>query len=590
MTRARSAIAATGLRKSFGDHVVLDGIDLDVAEGTVFALLGPNGAGKTTIVQILSTLIGADAGELRVAGHDLARDPDAVRAAIGVTGQFSAVDNLLTGRENLILMADLHHLGRAEGRRRAAELLDRFDLADAADEPAATYSGGMRRRLDLAMTLVGDPRLIFLDEPTTGLDPRSRHTMWAIIRDLVAGGVTVFLTTQYLEEADQLADRIAVLDHGRLVAEGTADELKRLVPGGHVRLEFADPSGLDSAARRPGRGRPAATTRSPSPFPSDGSVPSLRALLDRLDAESIAVAGLSVHTPDLDDVFLALTGSDTTHQERTSMSTVSYAHPGLGDDAAAQPAPHAALPRIDRLRPSASRSSSCCCSCSSSATRWAPAWPASPAGAQDYLDYVTPGIILLAAAGAAQGVAISVAMDMTEGIVARFRTMAIARVSVLTGHVVGSLIQTMIAMAVVVGVALLARLRAHRRPARLDRGDRPPGDGQLRADLAGGRARDGHQERRGREQPPHAADPAALPRQRVRPHRLDAGRDALVRRVPALHADHGDPARTADGHPDRQQRRPRRRLVRRHRAGRIPVGEAAVQPRPDAVAPGSNSA
>jgi ABC-2 type transport system ATP-binding protein len=317
MTRTRSAIVATGLRKSFGDLVVLDGIDLDVAEGTVFALLGPNGAGKTTIVGILSTLIRADAGELSVDGHDLARDPDAVRAAIGVTGQFSAVDNLLTGRENLILMADLNHLGRVEGRRRAAELLDRFDLADAANRPAATYSGGMRRRLDLAMTLVGDPRLIFLDEPTTGLDPRSRHTMWGIIRELVAGGVTVFLTTQYLDEADELADRIAVLDHGRLVAEGSAGELKRLVPGGHVRLEFADPAGLDSAARVLGesaRGDEALALI----VPSDGSLPSLRALLDRLDTESIAVAGLTVHTPDLDDVFLALTGSDTTHQEMTS--------------------------------------------------------------------------------------------------------------------------------------------------------------------------------------------------------------------------------------------------------------------------------
>jgi ABC-2 type transport system ATP-binding protein len=229
MRRSPSAVAVTGLRKSFGDHRVLDGVDLDVAEGTIFALLGPNGAGKTTMVQILSTLIGADGGAVRVAGHDLARDPDAIRAAIGVTGQFSAVDNLLTGRQNLILMADLHHLGRAEGRRRAAALLDRFDLDDAADRPPSTYSGGMRRRLDLAMTLVGDPRLIFLDEPTTGLDPRSRRTMWQLIRELVAGGVTVFLTTQYLEEADQLADQIALLDHGTIVAEGTADELKRLV-------------------------------------------------------------------------------------------------------------------------------------------------------------------------------------------------------------------------------------------------------------------------------------------------------------------------------------------------------------------------
>src|SRR5437667_7592552 len=211
-------IETRGFRKSVGDHVVLDGIDLDVAEGTILALLGPNGAGKTTTVQILSTLIRADSGEVRIAGHDLANDPDAVRAAIGVTGQFSAVDNLLTGQENLLLMADLHHLRRDEGRRRAASLLDRFDLADVAKKPAATYSGGMRRRLDLAMTLVGDPRLIFLDEPTTGLDPRSRRTMWDIIRALVADGVTIFLTTQYLEEADQLADRIAALDRGALVA------------------------------------------------------------------------------------------------------------------------------------------------------------------------------------------------------------------------------------------------------------------------------------------------------------------------------------------------------------------------------------
>jgi ABC-2 type transport system ATP-binding protein len=225
------SIVARGLRKSFGDQLVLDGVDLDVAEGTTFALLGPNGAGKTTIVNVLTTLIRADAGTIRVAGHDPETDPDAVRAAIGVTGQFAAVDNLLTGRENLILMADLHRLGRAEGRRRAAELLERFDLVAAADRPAVTYSGGMRRRLDLAMTLVGEPRVIFLDEPTAGLDPRSRHAMWEIVRGLVAGGVTIFLTTQHLEEADELADRIGLLDHGRLIAEGSPEELKRQTPG-----------------------------------------------------------------------------------------------------------------------------------------------------------------------------------------------------------------------------------------------------------------------------------------------------------------------------------------------------------------------
>ena len=313
-TTTRSALKATGLRKSFGDQVVLDGIDLDVPEGTVFALLGPNGAGKTTTVQILSTLIGADGGQVQVAGHDVARDPDPVREVIGVTGQLTAVDNLLTGQENLILMADLRHLGRTEGRRRAAELLEVFDLAAAASKPAGTYSGGMRRRLDLAMGLVGDPRIIFLDEPTAGLDPRSRRTMWQIIRDLVSGGVTVFLTTQYLEEADELADRIALLDHGRLVAEGTADELKRRIPGGHIRLQFPDPDGLEAAARTLGevmRDDEALTLD----VNSDGSVKSLRALLDRLDAASIEVSELSVHTPDLDDVFLALTGQPDKEKE-----------------------------------------------------------------------------------------------------------------------------------------------------------------------------------------------------------------------------------------------------------------------------------
>ncbi|MFE7190263.1 ATP-binding cassette domain-containing protein [Kitasatospora sp. NPDC057541] len=307
---APAAVTAVGLRKSYGDKTVLDGVDLSIPAGTVFALLGPNGAGKTTVVKILSTLIKPDGGQARVAGHDIAAAPDGVRAAIGVTGQFSAVDGLITGEENMRLMADLHHLSRQEGRRVTAELLERFDLAEAAGKPASTYSGGMRRRLDIAMTLVGSPRIIFLDEPTTGLDPRSRHAMWQVVRELVAGGVTVLLTTQYLEEADELADRIAVLHGGRIVADGTADELKRLIPGGYVRLRFSDPAAHRSAAAvlaDAARDDEALALR----IPNDGSQRELRAILDRLDAAGIEADELTVHTPDLDDVFFALTGGST---------------------------------------------------------------------------------------------------------------------------------------------------------------------------------------------------------------------------------------------------------------------------------------
>jgi ABC-2 type transport system ATP-binding protein len=318
------AITATGLCKSFGAQVVLDGIELTVGEGTIFSLLGPNGAGKTTMVQIMSTLIPADSGQIRVAGHDVVTNPDGVRCAIGVTGQFSAVDDLLTGAENLRLMADLHHLGRRAGRRRMVELLDRFELADAAHRRVSTYSGGMRRRLDLAMTLVGTPRVIFLDEPTTGLDPRSRRTMWRSIRELAAAGVTIFLTTQYLDEADQLADRIAVLDHGRIVAEGAPGELKRRIPGGHIRLQFAAAQAWEAAADLLG---PA--SREEENFtlqvPYDSSVASLRRLLARLDDAQIEVEQLSIHTPDLDDVFFAVTGHRSTvpatEQESSSEMT-----------------------------------------------------------------------------------------------------------------------------------------------------------------------------------------------------------------------------------------------------------------------------
>ena len=304
---AAAAISARGLRKSFGKKTVLDGIDLTVQPGTILALLGPNGAGKTTAVHLLTTYLRPDAGDIRIAGVDPAKNPQAVRRAIGVTGQFSAVDGYLTGRENLMLMADLHLLPKAVGRRKADELLERFELAETGDKPVSTYSGGMKRKLDLAMTLVGDPKVIFLDEPTTGLDPRSRRTMWEIIRELVAQGTTILLTTQYLEEADQLAHRVAVLDGGRIVAEGTPAELKARVPGGHLELSFANRAELDAAALvldPTGRDDDGLTLQ----LPGDGRASTLRALLKRLDDADVDVESLAVHTPDLDDVFFALTG------------------------------------------------------------------------------------------------------------------------------------------------------------------------------------------------------------------------------------------------------------------------------------------
>ena len=306
-----AAITATGLRKSYGEATVLDGIDLAVDEGSIFALLGPNGAGKTTAVHLLSTLLPADGGSAVVGGYDIATEADAVRTCIGVAGQSVALDDLLTGRENLQLMADLHRLERSQARARVEELLERFDLGPDADKIASAYSGGMRRRLDLAMTLVGEPRILFLDEPTTGLDPRSRRTVWDIVRDLAREGATVFLTTQYLEEADHLAQRVAVLDAGRIVAHGTPAELKRLVPGGHVQLQFADADQLDDAARVFPRSTPDPATLSLQ-VPSDGGIAALRALLDELDRHALHPEELAVHLPDLDDVFLSLTGPGRT--------------------------------------------------------------------------------------------------------------------------------------------------------------------------------------------------------------------------------------------------------------------------------------
>jgi ABC-2 type transport system ATP-binding protein len=303
------AIEAVGLEKSFGQVRVLAGVDLAVPRAIVFALLGPNGAGKTTTVRILATLTRADAGRARVAGHDVRRDRRQVRRRISLAGQSAAVDGLQTGAENLRMIGRLSGLSRAQARCRARELLDQFGLTGAGQRKAGTYSGGMRRRLDLAASLTGTPSVIFLDEPTTGLDLPSRQVMWQVVSGLASRGVTVFLTTQYLEEADQLADRVAVIDGGRVVAEGAPADLKKLVAGQRLDLLLADAAAFDAAARRAG-GRviisdPARLTLS---VPTDGTAPAVRALLDELDPGRSAVRSFSVHTATLDDVFLALTG------------------------------------------------------------------------------------------------------------------------------------------------------------------------------------------------------------------------------------------------------------------------------------------
>jgi ABC-2 type transport system ATP-binding protein len=315
------AIEASGLTKAYGTTTVLHGLDLRVARGSVFALLGPNGAGKTTTVRILSTLLAPDAGSARVAGHDVVAERRAVRHRISLTGQYAALDEPQTGQENLQMVARLLGLARADARRRAQELLGRFDLLDAATRRVSTYSGGMRRRLDLACSLVSDPEVIFLDEPTTGLDPRSRQAVWSLVTGLAAASVTVFLTTQYLEEADVLADRIAVLDEGRVVAEGTADELKREVAGERLELRLTDANAFDHAVAGLGE-------RALNPdrdgltvgVAIDRGAPEVRALLDELDPERAAVADFEVRRASLDDVFMTLTGHHTTSASASTES------------------------------------------------------------------------------------------------------------------------------------------------------------------------------------------------------------------------------------------------------------------------------
>ena len=320
-----AAITARGLVKTYGTGEktvrALDGVDLDVPEGTVLGLLGPNGAGKTTAVRVLTTLLTPDAGQASVLGVDVRRQPQRVRELIGLSGQYAAVDENLTGRENLVMVGRLYHVGKQQARRRAAELLDRFNLSDAADRPAKTYSGGMRRRLDLAAALVVHPPVMFLDEPTTGLDPRTRIGMWDVIAELVASGATLLLTTQYLEEADRLADSIAVVDHGRVIARGTADELKTQVGGERLQLVVHERDRLEDASRILAGLALAPPTVDPRTrellAPVAGGAKLLVETVRQLDNAGITVDDLALRRPTLDDVFLALTGKAAEETEET---------------------------------------------------------------------------------------------------------------------------------------------------------------------------------------------------------------------------------------------------------------------------------
>jgi ABC-2 type transport system ATP-binding protein len=316
------AIKASGLAKAYGDVIALNGIDVEVEQGTVLGLLGPNGSGKTTTVRILATLLQADSGTASVGGFDVVTQPDQVRGVIGLTGQYAAVDEYLTGRENLELFGRLFHLSKFDAAKRAAELLERFDLSDAAERGIKGYSGGMRRRLDLAASLIGRPNVLFLDEPTTGLDPRSRQGMWAVIEDLIAEGTTVLLTTQYLEEADQLANHIVVLDHGSVIAKGTSNELKAQVGGDRIEIVVESASDVAKAASLIQEfGSAPATTEEVVKtilLPVAGGSTAIVNIVRKLDENNIAIADIALRRPTLDDVFLSLTGHATEDNQETA--------------------------------------------------------------------------------------------------------------------------------------------------------------------------------------------------------------------------------------------------------------------------------
>ena len=482
------AVRVEGVTKRFGDTVALAGVDLEVAEGTVFGLLGPNGAGKTTLVRMLSTLLAPDGGSASVFGRDVVHDPGGVRAEIGLTGQFAAVDEILTGRENLVMFGRLFDLPAGEAQERAAELLDRFQLADAADRSARTYSGGMRRRLDLASSLLTRPRILFLDEPTTGLDPRSRNQIWTIVRELVRDGTTVLLTTQYLEEADELADRIAVIDHGRVIAEGTGNELKDQVGGQILEVELADALRRDDAVRvlaGVGCGEPEPGDRADRltlPAPRDG----LELLEDSASAlreAGVGVSELALRRPTLDDVFLQLTGAPPSEDgDAPVAAAATLADPPRGERVRRQlvrvhlPTRHELAAAVRdawvvtgrNLRHFTRQPGLLIFSTIQPvmfvllfAYVFGGAVKGSLPGGVDYVDFLLPGILVQSVSFRATQTAIGLSEDLRAGVVDRFRSMPMARSAVLVGRTVADLIRNVLILALMLVVGYLIGFRFH---------------------------------------------------------------------------------------------------------------------------------
>src|SRR6202042_3606032 len=495
-----SAVHIEGVVKRFRTTTALVGVDLEVGEGTVFGLLGPNGAGKTTLVRVLATLLAPDAGRAEVFGRDVVRDAAGVRELLGLTGQFAAVDEILTGRENLQMFGRLFDLSAAEARRRANELLERFDLADAADRPARTYSGGMRRRLDLASSLLTRPRVLFLDEPTTGLDPRSRNEIWAVVRELVREGTTLLLTTQYLEEADQLAEQIAVIDHGRVIAQGTGSELKDRVGGQILEIELVNAAERDNARAALagiGCGEPEPGERLAQltlPAPRDG-LEMIEDAASALRRAEIAGSDLGLRRPTLDDVFLQLTGAPSENGAAAETATGDGQPNRTAPSVRAAPAPGA--PRPAARRPSRWR-------------RLSPrelraditdAWVVSgrnlrhfvrqpdllvfstiqpimfvllftyvfggaisnslPPGVS-YIDYLLPGILIQSVTFRASMTAVGLTDDLKLGVIDRFRSMPMARSAVLVGRTTADLVRNVliIVLMIIVGYIIGFRFQA----------------------------------------------------------------------------------------------------------------------------------